>query len=147
LLATAHDDGVRLWDLAARREAAHLSEPGLTQTALFLPRGRGLLVYGQTGLTRRGVERTPEGGLRLGPPGRALDVPVADPAARPADVSSDGRRFAAADRANARLILLDTEGGEKVYLPGHPHVNKVALSPDGRWVASSTWGGPGVVRV
>src|SRR5262249_38753336 len=70
LLASAGFDGVRLWDLSAGREVAHLP-PGASGAALFHPRDGSLITYGAPGLQRWPIRWGPEGAAgirRIGPP-------------------------------------------------------------------------------
>src|SRR5262249_49072343 len=69
LVATTSNDGLRLWDAATGREAAHLAI-GLVESARFDPRGRWLWTFGEYGLHRWPIEsgREPAGLVRLGPP-------------------------------------------------------------------------------
>jgi WD40 repeat protein len=148
LLASTHDDGVRLWDVASHRELIHLKDGGMTQTASFHPNGQELLIYDQRGLHRRPLRRGAGGDLTVGPPERLLDVPPSDVGAFSASGRQDRGRLAVADRKRAQVIVLDRREGREVCIPGHAEVNWVVLSPDGRWVASSTWGsGQRLVRV
>jgi WD40 repeat protein len=141
LAASAHTDGIRLWDLASRRQIFHWDQKGShAQTTRFLSDGRELLVYNTTGLLRFPISYSPEGKTAVGSPYRLLDLPDADPAGLSADATRDGERIALADRARERVIVLDKKQEKKIFVPGHTYINRVAISPDGRWIASSTWG-------
>src|SRR5262249_50335437 len=77
---------------------------------------------------------------------RLLDLSPQDTAI--ACLALDGRRVAVSDRARGQVLVLGLQGqGETLALPGHPGIARVVISPDGRWVASGTWGGPARVRV
>jgi eukaryotic-like serine/threonine-protein kinase len=149
LVASAHDDGVRLWDIGSRRQVAHWDQGRRAQTAKFLPGGEegragapgALLVYNEAGLQRVPLTHSPGGTLSLGPSQILLQVPPTETAALSAGLDHDGRWIAAADRKHDRVIVLDEWApGEKTFLTDHRHINKLVLSPDGRWVASITWG-------
>jgi WD40 repeat protein len=137
LLALGMADGVRLWDLSGGRELAFLPV-GDTRGLLFQPGGRELLSCGSAGLCcwpiqQRGAD-APE--VRLGPR-RAIALPVG-----PTRVarSHDGRMLAVVSDSREVGLLVDTATGA-VRGPqlSHPAVCYVALSPDGKWVATSGW--------
>jgi serine/threonine protein kinase/WD40 repeat protein len=148
LLASGDTDGVRLWDLAFGKQVAHLYLRN-TRATLFLPDGRSLLVCSNSGLYCWPIEpdpKRPEGHLRIGPPQRLLDLSPNESAT--ACLALDGGRIAVSDRAREQVLVLDLQGQAKtVALPGHEGIARVMISPDGRWIAAGTWGGPARVRV
>ncbi len=59
---------------------------------------------------------------------------------RKADISRDGRYLAVAHfEANEGFIFDLQNPSAKVVLSGHPNMDYIALSPDGRWAASGSW--------
>jgi WD40 repeat protein len=146
LLAAAGADGVHLWDLAAGRLAAHLPL-GPSGVARFHPAGDRLVTYSRSGLRCWPIRRGPgEGGpVQVGPPQtvgdfahkRNLSAACWDPA---------GDRLAVSDPvANDRACILDVgRPADPAVFPGHPRMNALALSPDGRWLAAGAWQGDGV---
>ncbi len=128
--------GDRLWDLASGRELAVL--PSGSNGVLFQPDGRALLTCGATGLRHWPIQGTKDADdeLRLGPP-RPIALPfVPHRAAR----SRDGRTLAlVGETAGAGLVMDLTSGSVQGRPFAHPGASFVALSPDGRWVASSGW--------
>jgi WD40 repeat protein len=83
------------------------------------------------------AERGSPHDVRIGPPRQlvaALDTwDIA--------LSSDGRSLAVVDRRQAQALVLNPAGGAQVPLRPHPQIARIAISPDGRWVATSTfWG-------
>ncbi len=124
------DDGVRLWDLATGREVADLPR-GLP---LFRPDGRELLIAGDDGLHRRTLAFDRE--LQLGPP-RTVALPA--PPMRVAR-SQDGRTLAMVSETKgvAWIVDLDTDTVREPRLV-HRNAGYVALSPDGKLVATSGW--------
>src|SRR5262249_51908591 len=72
LMASVSADGVRLWDLAARRESDKLLDTlpvRTTMTNHFDPKGESLITNSAAGLQRWPITPDPEaGGLRVGPP-------------------------------------------------------------------------------
>lgn len=149
-LASAHGDGIRLWDRASSRELAHLSHVGLSQTVCFAPDPPALLAHADRGLHRWPIRINGEGetgSVELGPSHQLLAVAPATPAARTACLTPDGKWIAVSDRAKSQVVLVEMNGGKKVVLPGHSSIAWVTLSADAHWVAAGTWGGLGNVRV
>jgi serine/threonine protein kinase/WD40 repeat protein/Tfp pilus assembly protein PilF len=140
LLAVAMADGVGIWDLARRQMLAFL-EVGPTNSVFFSPRGDELITGGAGGLHRwpiRVADLAPDL-LRIGPPRRAVRDVVKQFSGTP-----DGRLLAAAVSDLGGLVLrIDADVGNGPWLP-HAGAVFAAISPNGRWVATSTWHGRGV---
>ncbi|WP_148595897.1 serine/threonine-protein kinase [Aquisphaera giovannonii] len=146
LLATAGNEGVRLWDLATSREVAHLPLAG-SGAVLFDERGRSLITDGAPGLKIWPIRPESEGtaaAIRLGPP---VEVP------RPADrsdtpfacLSLAGSWLTAAHRPRQPAIVLELGRPDDCRpIPDRPGVDAVALSPDARWIALGGRGEPGI---
>src|SRR5262249_15611548 len=82
----------------------------------------------------------PGGAIRLGPP-QELGLAGVPEEAR-ATWDGMGRLLAATDRRRQQAVVFDPATSSEVARLGvHPHIRYPALSPDGRWVATSTWGG------
>ena len=142
LVATAGDGGVSLWDTTTGRELAGLPT-GPSAAAFFDSEGCNLFTCGPGGLRRWPVAAAKHGDrLRFGPP-QVLHGPVASIAPRMA-LSPDGR-FLAAIAGPKEVEVHDLGRGAKVLLDGHPEVLIVDISPDGRWVATGTWLGSGLM--
>jgi WD40 repeat protein len=72
----------------------------------------------------------------LGKPRRFFDAPNIQGAA----LSADGRHLAVTQQPEGRAFVFDLQDpAAKVVLPGHPSVNRIAVSPDGRWAATASW--------
>jgi WD40 repeat protein len=144
-VACAGLDGVRVWDLASAREVAHLPL-GFSGSALFRPRDGSLITYGTGGLRRWPTRLDAEeatGRLSVGPP-RMLD-PSCRSDSYHACLSRDGRLLAVGDRPNEQALVFDVDRPEEASrFGGHPGINSVSLSPDGRWVAAGSRLGPEV---
>jgi WD40 repeat protein len=145
LLASASFGGVRLWDCHSGREVTRLPI-GETRSVLFHPADGSLFTSGGRGAYRWPVVADPEAPhhLRIGPPRQlvaALDTwQIA--------LNSDGRSLAVVDRWQARALVLNPAGGARVQLRPHPQIARTAISPDGRWVATSTyWGRQSTIKV
>jgi WD40 repeat protein/tetratricopeptide (TPR) repeat protein len=144
LLATAAEDGVRLWDVDPGRELAHLKAGGCC-SALFDPDGQGIITSG-----RRGVYRWPirpdsaqaPGALAIGPPELLWESISGDEWAY-ASWLPDRRTLAIVENARAQVMLVDSRGPHPaqsraiVVDSGQNHrTNSLAVSPDGHWLAA-----------
>jgi serine/threonine protein kinase/WD40 repeat protein len=140
LMAVGMETGVGLWDLLQAREVGFLPT-GYTQTAAFEPSGN-LLTYGAEGLLRWPIraEADAPGKLHIGPPQCLLDRPVGG---RQFSLSQDGRVIAAATDT-AVFVLHADRPGQPIRLGPHPDVRCLAVSPDGRFVATAAFGPHGI---
>jgi WD40 repeat protein len=139
LLATADDDGVRLWDVAAGRERGHLDRRHAA-AVLFEPDGGALLAYGSAGLLRwplRPDANAPAGvqpgeaEFLFGPGNEAFFPCLAQDAA--------GARLAFTDVRNCRAVLLERGGPRRqVDLRNQGRLTNIALSPDSSRTATTT---------
>jgi serine/threonine protein kinase/WD40 repeat protein len=157
ILASPSRDGVRLWDTATFGEAAHLAI-GPTQSVLFDPRGGGFVTHGLAGVRYWPVEQLPDpaGSWRVGPPRILHPTGTWQSDARLAwDGQGHFLAFTEAPRHRVQvlpmtisekgdspsllkgtvpsfgqpIILTDPDRGGRIY--------QVALSPDGKWAAST----------
>jgi tetratricopeptide (TPR) repeat protein len=95
--------------------------------------------------------------IQLKPGGQEGDLLVGPPEAvkafgngRPGSLSfsRDGVRLAVSDGSRSEVLVLDVETGKVLLRCHHGGASQAALSPDGRWLASNTWGiARGAVRV
>jgi serine/threonine protein kinase/WD40 repeat protein len=139
LAASAGEDGVHLWDRTNFREVAFLPV-GRSNIVLFDGTGGSLICCCGTALQRWPISADPaaRGGLLVGPP---ESLPVAGDL-RYACLARDEQALALADHGRAQVLLLDLRGhAEPVVLGEHRGVNRMAFSPDGRWLATGTWRG------
>jgi WD40 repeat protein len=148
LLATAAvRGGVRLWDLALGREIAQISIAE-TYGILFENDGTGFLTYNSSQLRRWPLEHSSRQGrqrVRIGPPQRLLTINNAGPVGHMTFCGPDQKRLAIQD-------FLHGQGVRLIDLAPRPHVVQswrtrtaafLAASPDGRWVATGSYDGPG----
>jgi WD40 repeat protein len=151
LMASAAAGGAQLWDLAANREGDKQLDTlalGWSMAVHFDPKGESLLTDGTVaGLQRWPIAAKPErGGLRVGPPqpvGQSAPVPTPLPGYDPDfGVSADGRTIAHSPRCG-QVILYDRDDPHRKTLIESPRLRHVALSPDGRWLATGNWQGRG----
>ena len=140
LIAAGYEDGLRILDLATGRPVAF--EPIQDcRSALFTPKGDGLVTCGETGLAfwpiEYSVTDTAEA-IHLGPRPSVKDTN----SFVFATLTSDGRWAAAANRRAGRLEVFDLNQPTNHFTLGpHPKVQFVAASPNGQWLASGTWFG------
>src|SRR5262249_19849642 len=130
---------VALWDLKSDREAAFLDLPGYVWVG-FEPSG-SLLTNTSDGVLRWPVRAEPESprSLRIGPPCR---LPVPGSGCQVA-CDSGGRVIASAQFQGAIVWHVDRPD-QPVRLEPHDDVRFVAVSPDGRMVATGSFNGCGV---
>jgi WD40 repeat protein len=149
LLAVGETDGVQLWDVAAGREVAFL--PGGTRSVLFSPDGKSLVTCCHT-LQRWPISAALGGAdeeRRIGPPQsfatRAPDGFLAASQSRDGGVlAAVGLSWDARGRMDHAAYLFRRQGEPKpVQLRGQPAMEKIAVSPDGRWIATAPWQGTG----
>jgi WD40 repeat protein len=141
LLATAGDDGVRIWDVQARQSILFLAL-GPSRSALFLPEGGGLITARTWGAVERWplLSRPPDGPLKLGPA-----EGVGGEAIAPASLSRDGRTILAIDPHSGDVILIDrTTPSQPRRCASHRGLACIDISGDGKWFATGTWHGNGV---
>jgi WD40 repeat protein len=133
LMASAGNDGVRLWDLAFSREITSLPV-GPSESVLFDPDGKSLITAGSSGPQRwpiRPDSETTAGAMRIGPPqalGRAAGL------GRVCQ-SRDGRILGVIQADG--LKALDEGSADHRSFEGQPGLRTVAISPDGKWIATS----------
>ncbi len=132
LLAVAMKDGVRLWELSSGRELAVLPT-GYTPSVLFQPSG-DLLTSGHTAGAQlwpmRPVADSP-GVYRIGPPEQLLP----GRAERLAQ-TADGRTVAITPNFEGARVLELAQPRVIGPLRAHKSAINVALSPNGRWLAT-----------
>jgi WD40 repeat protein len=139
------EDGVRLWELAGGRELTHL--PGaICWSVFFQPNGRELLLCGPDGLRRCAVRQDVNLPTRFHfGPLRTVPLPVVPTRACP---SADGRTVAIVSEAAGTSLVVDlaTETVRGAAFRHGKDACFVALSPDGRYLATSSWQ-PGPVKI
>jgi serine/threonine protein kinase/WD40 repeat protein len=111
---------------------------GACDQALFLPQGT-LLTYQGRGLYRWPVRRLEGGRLRLGPP-EPLALPDQGPdfAFTGLAASASGRLVGVTLPAQGGAVLLDPDRPwRRTWLTPHQGASSVAISPDGRWAATT----------
>jgi WD40 repeat protein/predicted Ser/Thr protein kinase len=140
-LASASDDGVRLWDLDAddEREIAFLPL-GHTMSVQCTPDGQQLLTAGVSGVQQWPLQMQPQTDtLIVGPP-TTLIPPQPLPCAR-LTLDRAGRQAAVAIRPDQVALLDLTRPSTPTMLSDQRGVEYLSLSPDGAWLASGGFHG------
>jgi WD40 repeat protein len=139
LLAVGMGDGVGFWDLAGGKPLAFLPL-GVNYCVLFEPSGP-LLTSGPKGVLRWPVQVDPVGSdvVRIGEP-EPLSLPGGS---ANISMSRDGRIVAKAMSLGG-LIWRRELPEEPLVLGPHGDTRSVAVSPDGKWVATGSHLGPNV---
>jgi WD40 repeat protein/predicted Ser/Thr protein kinase len=136
-LISTSDDGVcRLWDSTTGLVLATIPKgAGEWNVTRFSPDGKTLWVSGwDRGLTPWPIVRASGGKVELGPPGE----PLFGSGNLLREQSRDGQRFVLGNNDDGVFLVGDLKQGIVATLP-HPGVLSAALSPDGQWVATSSY--------
>jgi hypothetical protein len=151
LMASASDDGVRLWDLAATREGDKelaALPVGSCGRVHFDPNGESLITDGKVGLQRWPVVPDPQtGGPQIGPPqalGLSDRAPLLFLGYDPESALSDDGRTIAHSPQVGQVLLFELANPRRKLLIESPRLRLTAFSPDSRWLAAGNWGGRGV---
>ncbi len=143
ILAVGTDNRVRFWDAFSGKEIGSFVLP-LCDTHIFHPDGRSMIITDRLGgVCQRSLERTgdpPSATYRLGKPRRFYTGERLCQSA----LSLDGRYLAVTHESADECLVFDLQGpsAKPVPLRPHPLVDGVAISPDGRWVATGSWHNP-----
>ena len=136
-LASAHNDGMRLWDVAHLRQSGFFPNKGCTAVA-FRPGGGSLITSSRNGLTQWPIEfdaNEKQNGIRIGPPTNFGPALKFDNMA----ISPDGRTLVAVGGHLISVVDLET-GQERHRLSGPDRCWSVAFSPNGKWLVSASFG-------
>jgi WD40 repeat protein len=139
IVAAATVDRVCFWDVYSGKKIA--SFPLMYCDAhIFHPDGHSLIyAYRSGGVRLRTLERVggpASSAYLLGKPRQFLDMPDV----REAALSLDGRHLAVTHQSDGESFIFDLlDSSAKVVLRGHPFVDYIAISPDGRWAATASW--------
>lgn len=155
-LASAHYDGVRLWDVSRNVELCHLNKGpdgnplGYVRAVRFHPNGKDLISGGprndaapETGTVDIWrIETNPDTANPKCPEIRHLQRIELPPHTAPewVSIADDGKTVVVADD-HGQIVIFDSTYKRQKLLQVHPGTRFVTVSSDGRWVASSTWGG------
>lgn len=156
LLVSAHHDGLRLWDVSRSVELCHLNKGpdgnplGYVRAVRFHPNGQDLISGGprtdaapETGTVDIWrIETNPDTANSECPEIRHLQSIELPPHTAPewVSIADDGKTVAVADD-HGQIVIFDPTYKRQKLLQVHPGTRFVTVSSDGRWIASSTWGG------
>lgn len=143
LFASAGGDVVRL-DQLGHGELTSIRMPG-AQGAEFLPDGSAMITGGEPGLLLWPIARGDgASSITIGPP-RPIGPDPGQPTRRFC-LSADGAMLVVLTPSNSgRIVAFPIDAPERAMVfRGHPGAERVAISPDGRWVATGTWKGADV---
>jgi serine/threonine protein kinase/WD40 repeat protein len=146
LLCVAGEKGIQFWDTGTREASGLLPPPGF-RSVLYDRSGKHLITTSSRGVHLWPVSRGRKAGavcLRIGPPQALAATEIAN--AHFAALSLDGRTLVVTT-GDHRAAVLDVPARKlRVRLTGQKNLIFVAISPDGRWVASASgWGEETVV--
>jgi WD40 repeat protein len=144
-VAAGSNTKVRFWDTSSGNEIASFREKKLgseADTLIFHPDGRSLIDVDGEGISMRSIEHLggkASSSYRMGKPVRYFEAKGLDEAA----LSLDARHLAVAQEFDNQASIFDLQKpSARVVLSGHPVVGRIAISPDGRWVATAAWLNP-----
>jgi len=141
VLASACYAGVRIWDFVHGRQVA-LLPTGSSASAVFHPDDTALFTISDSGVLRWPIDAGPEV-IRFGPPELLLDQPGHE--LFQSCISAEGRTLVVASRKLGHALVFDLQQTGKFRKIGpHRAMRYVALSPNGKWLATGAWGGGGV---
>jgi serine/threonine protein kinase/WD40 repeat protein len=137
LLALARTDGTDFWDLPSGNHLASIKKSALSNWLLF-ESSRELLTNMPDGLHQWPVRPDPASAerLRIGPPQK---LPM--PGSYCAIASSRDGRVLASAQGDGGLVLHRDRPGQPIPLRPHGDVRYIAVSPDGRLVATGSHSG------
>lgn len=141
LLAVGMTDGVSLWDLDHGVELSPI-RIGQVRKPSFGASG-DLLAYGDSGLLRGRVETDADGKIRVGP----FEM-LASSTFQQHDLwSAEDPKAQVVVRANydGAIVLRRDRPKQKLWLGPHHNCRYVAISPDGRWIATGAHEGHAII--
>jgi WD40 repeat protein len=141
ILAAGTQNNIRFWDANSWQRLGSIHQQ-LSDDFVFNPDGKGVVeVDGTNGVCLRDMEHV--GGrasfaYRLGKPRLFYGAaPI-----KAASLSSDGRYLAVTEPLNRQACIFDLRNPvAKVVLAPLPKVDRIAISPDGRWAATASFYG------
>lgn len=141
LLATVAWDGVRLWDVRGGEELAVARRD--LQAVAFAPDSAGVVAGGCDGLFYWPIRRDPDAtGASLADPVQ-IAVPGRLGSVRDLAFSGDGETLAVAGSGYACTVHWDHVRSVSPLMQ-HRELDRIAVSPDGRWVATAARKGFGI---
>ncbi len=137
LLVAGTYEGLQFLDVRAERVLEH-APVGSIYTAHFSGDGNSLWTSGKHGVRRWPLEIDEQDRLQVGPP-----VVVETGDVERMSLSS-GERLLAIDRGSMQARILDLAASRPPRDVLQGSMDRVALSPDGKWLVTATWKGRGI---
>jgi WD40 repeat protein len=139
IIALGTESMLCFWDASSGNEIGSFPLKAFSQQ-VFTPDGRSLLTVDRmTGIRQRTLEKVGASAYRLGKPRPFLEASDIEDVS----LSLDGRHLAVTQRPAGQAFIFDLQNpAAKVVLSGHPLVDRIAISPDGRWAATASWHNP-----
>jgi serine/threonine protein kinase/WD40 repeat protein len=140
ILAVGNDDQVSFWDASSGKEIGSF-QVDRCDAHIFCPDGRSTIVIDRVGgVSLRSLERSGNSAsfaYKLGAPRQLFDMHEL----RESALSLDGRHLAVTHEADGKAFVFDLQNpsAKPVVLQPHPMVDRIAISPDGHWVATASW--------
>jgi WD40 repeat protein len=136
LAVVVDEHGARVWDFLTARVIHTTDKPvGQWMSARFPPDGGGLWTCGWANvLVEHPIHRAADGEVTIGAP--RVRMNSAGNLLR--DVSADGKRLVLSNNGTGHFIVLDEQGKRPLMLP-HPGTLATSISPDGRWLLTSSY--------
>ena len=139
LLANAGKPGVQLWDIRSGRAAGSIKEPAC-RSVRFAADGSSLFTSGFGGLARWPIRLVESNQLVTVQVGARETLPFPKPLMQLGS-SADGEILAVASREKSQVLVFTLRNpAQPVSRVPHPNAQFVALSSDGRWLATGPWG-------
>ena len=138
LLASADQEGIRLWDLTTTREI-HIIRAGDARSVWFDAGGRVVSASGSFGVRQWPLTWKANGSLAVGPAHQRREPPESS---KPWACCSKDDRFLALVSSSSRAVLRDLDRQTEASFDVNWHIDALALSPDGTWLA--VFPGPGI---
>jgi serine/threonine protein kinase/WD40 repeat protein len=141
-VAAAGGYGARVWNLSTGRQIDSVTDKP-TDSVRFHPDGRGIITL-NSGAVRL-WPRSDRGASRPGPPQLLVQL---GGTTRQASLSSDGRLLATSDPSVGRAVVVRLDRPEQPAATfNHAAVGALSLSPDGRWLATTSTAENGGIRI
>ncbi|HMO15767.1 MAG TPA: WD40 repeat domain-containing serine/threonine-protein kinase [Pirellulaceae bacterium] len=142
LLAVATAEGIRFWDCRLG-ETIGTIDIGLVRSIDFSADGKFVFAGGDRGVTKCELawpaedERSPLSAT-------SIETLYNEPVYRSHLSRNGGRIVFFAERSRSAQVI-DLSTGQVVTKTGeHRNLDRAVISPDGRWIVTSTWGGSGL---
>lgn len=148
-VASATNEGIELWDVVSGELADLLAigdaASGVAKDARFLPDGERLLISDGRQIRLVPLGRGEHGRLRFANAGTPDEV-IEPQRSSWLSIDDEGRFLACRVdiRGRSAMVLQLADPQPAVLIGPHVGIDHVEISPDGRYVATTCWGGRGI---